>query len=93
MPYILTSSSYCIFKQNTGILEYWKTILQNAKLANINKRRLIYYPHRHFQKYIFSNLKWVKNDFCTYKLGDYLQVCQDKGRLTMVKNRHSAYIF
>ena len=44
-----------------------KKIFQSAKLENINKKRLIYYPHRHFKKYIFSNFKWVKSDFYTHK--------------------------
>ena len=33
-----------------------------------------------------------KNEFYTHKIGDYLRVIPHKGCLTMVKNKHSAYI-
>ena len=69
-----------------------KEIFQNAKLKNVNRNTLIYFPHRHFERYIFSNLKWEKNDFYFHKIGDYLRVIPHKGCLTMVKNKHSAYI-
>ena len=69
-----------------------KKIFQNAKLKNVNRNSLIYFPHRHFEKYIFSYLKWEKNEFYTHKIGDYLRVIPHKGCLTMVKNKHSAYI-
>ena len=68
-------------------------IFQNTKFANVNEIEWLEFRYHHFEKYIFTNLRWKKEDFYIYPLNGFIEVRPITGSLRMVKYLHHAYIF
>ena len=68
-------------------------IFKNTKFANVNEIEWLEFRYHHFEKYIFTNRQWKREDFYTYQLNGFIEVHPITGCLRMVKHLHHAYIF
>ena len=68
-------------------------IFKNTKFANVNEIEWLEFRYHHFEKYIFTNRQWKREDFYTYRLNEFIEVHPITGYLRMVKYLHHAYIF
>ena len=68
-------------------------IFKNTKFANVNEIEWLEFRYHHFEKYIFTNRQWKREDFYTYQLNGFIEVHPITGCLRMVKYLHHAYIF
>ena len=68
-------------------------IFKNTKFANVNEIEWLEFRYHHFEKYIFTNRQWKREDFYTYRLNEFIEVHPITGCLRMVKHLHHAYIF
>ena len=68
-------------------------IFKNTKFANVNEIEWLEFRYHHFEKYIFTNRQWKREDFYTYQFKGFIEVHPITGSLRMVKYLHHAYIF
>ena len=68
-------------------------IYKNSEFRDVNIIEWIEFRYHHFEKYIYTDLQWKKEDFYSYRFNDFIEVRPMIGCLRMLKHYSHAYIF
>ena len=70
-----------------------ENVIKNAKFTNVNVQKMVYFPDRHFKKFVLVKDAWVSTQFYTDRYGEYVEIAPHTGCLMIIKSIFSTYIF
>ena len=70
-----------------------KDIVSKVKFTNVNNPKMVYFPDRHFEKFVLVRNTWISTHFYSGRYGEYLEIRPQYGCLTMIRSIFSSYIF